>query len=258
MASANPGSAADIVNGGQETVAQKLAQMHAEAPHHATVEDVPDEDAPVKPANDASGSWAAPMSARTAGKQKEPQGPKSALDTQSHELFPELGAAKGKPTNVAPVWGAKTSANGKPNGAASNNASRSSTPVSGAATPAQGAAPSMFIPGRNVETVTLEPQFIMPRGQLKRPIPDIMKDINRKSRANITMATASNGRLRFDATGPQDVAQQALKDLVQQIGTRVRLQTLSWGVLDLTCSRPLSRFPSLTAHEPTSSAKAVP
>ncbi|POR33845.1 Vigilin 1 [Tolypocladium paradoxum] len=224
MASGNPGSAADIANGNGESAAQKLAQIHAEAPHHVTVEDVPDEDAPTKSTNDASGSWAAPMSAKTAGKQKESQGPKSALDTQSHELFPELGAAKGKTANVAPVWGAKSSANGKPNGAASNNASRSSTPASGAATPAQGTAPSMFIPGRNVETVTLEPQFIMPRGQLKRPIPDIMKDINRKSRANITMATASNGRLRFDATGPQDVAQQALKDLVQQIGTRTSIK----------------------------------
>jgi hypothetical protein len=79
----------------------------------------------------------------------------------------------------------------------------------------------MFIPGRKVESVTLEPQFITPRGQLKRPIPDIIKDINRKSRANISMSTSANGRLKFDATGPQDVAQQALKDLVQQIGTRV-------------------------------------
>ncbi|EEY21844.1 conserved hypothetical protein [Verticillium alfalfae VaMs.102] len=33
------------------------------------------------------------------------------------------------------------------------------------------------------------------------------------------MSTSSNGRLKFEATGQQDVAQQALKDLVQQIGT---------------------------------------
>jgi ferric-dicitrate binding protein FerR (iron transport regulator) len=81
----------------------------------------------------------------------------------------------------------------------------------------------MVIPGRNVESVTLEPQFIIPRNQLKRPLADTIKDINRKSRANITMATSANGRLKFDATGPQDIAQQALKDLVQQIGTRVCL-----------------------------------
>ena len=198
------------------------------------------------------------MSGKAAGKQKESRDSKSALDTHSHELFPELGAAKGKTANIAPIWGAKSGADGKPNGAASKGASRSSTPASGAATPSQGAAPAMFIPGRNVETVTLEPQFIMPRGQLRRPIQDIMKDINRKSRANITMATASNGRLRFDATGPQDVAQQALKDLVQQIGTRVRLQVLSFGLLALTRCRPLSRFLSLIAHEPMSSARGAP
>lgn len=215
-------SSSGLANGGEESAAQKLLQKHAEAPHHVTVEDVPDEDAPPRSAPEASGLQALSMSAKAAGKQKDNQGPKARLDTQSHELFPELGAPKGKSANVAPVWGAKSTANGPSNGSASNGVSRSSTPASGAATPAPAATPSMFIPGRNVESVTLEPQFILPRGQLKRPIPDTMKDINRKSRANVTMATAPNGRLRFDATGPQDVAQQALKDLVQQIGTRVR------------------------------------
>ncbi|PHH91241.1 hypothetical protein CDD83_1200 [Cordyceps sp. RAO-2017] len=176
------------------------------------------------PTSNASGSRATPVNAKVETQQKGGQGPKAPLDTQSHELFPELGAPKGKSANVAPIWGAKSNVNGASNGAASNGVSRSSTPASGATTPPKSATPSMFIPGRNVESVTLEPQFIMPRGQLKRPIPDIMKDINRKSRANITMATASNGRLRFDATGPQDVAQQALKDLIQQIGTRTSVK----------------------------------
>ncbi|KAK8111386.1 uncharacterized protein PG998_007843 [Apiospora kogelbergensis] len=78
----------------------------------------------------------------------------------------------------------------------------------------------MSIPGRHVETVTIEPQFILPRNQLKRPIPDIVKDINRKSRAVLATSNISNGRLRIDATGPQDKAQQAIRDLVQQIGTK--------------------------------------
>ncbi|KAK2590381.1 hypothetical protein QQS21_011934 [Conoideocrella luteorostrata] len=211
----------------EESIAQKLLQKHAEDPHHVTVEEVPDEELPSKPVGDASESWAAPMSTKTAGKQKESHNPKAPLDTQSHELFPELGGPKSKSANVAPIWGAKNSANGRTNGAASNGTSRSPTPGasgSGTASPSKAAAPSMFIPGRNVETVTLEPQFILPRGQLKRPIPDILKDINRKSRANITMSTASSGRLRFDATGPQEIAQQALKDLVQQIGTRTSIK----------------------------------
>lgn len=205
----------------EESAAQKLLQKHAEEPHTVTVEDVPDEELPSKPVNDASGSWAAPMSAKAAGKQKESQTPKAPLDTQSHELFPELGAPKAKTANVAPIWGAKNNANGKTNGAASNGASRSSTPASGTGTPSKATAPSMVIPGRKVEVVNLDSTFVMSRDKLKRPIPDIIKDINRKSRANITMINGPNGRYRFEATGPQEIAQQALKDLVQQIGTKV-------------------------------------
>ena len=212
MSSENAGSSTAPAQGSEVSVAQQLLQKHAE-PHAATVEEVVDEDLP--------SHSAAPESSAAAGKQKESSAPKAPLDTKSHELFPELGAPNGKSANVAPIWGAKSNAGRKANDAASNGVSRSSTPTSGAATPAQSTAPSMFIPGRNVESVTLEPQFITPRSQLKRPIPDIIKDINRKSRANITMTTSSNGKLKFDATGPQEVAQQALKDLVQQIGTRV-------------------------------------
>ncbi|RFN55698.1 hypothetical protein FIE12Z_33 [Fusarium flagelliforme] len=194
---------------GELSAAQKLMQKHAEAPHHVTVEDAPDEDLPIHTPAEASSSAEAPAP------KPAPKPASKTLDTQSHELFPELGAPKGKAANVAPIWGAKTA-----NGAASNGGSRSSTPASGAATPNK----PMVIPGRNVETVTLDPQYIMPRGQLKRPIPDIIKDINRKSRANVTMATSTNGRYKFDATGPQDVAQQALKDLVAQIGTRTAIK----------------------------------
>jgi polyribonucleotide nucleotidyltransferase len=206
---------------GELSAAQKLMQKHTETPRPVTVDEVPDEDLPPKSTNEASGSWAAPVSSKAAGKQK--QGPISkSIDTHSHELFPELGGPKGKNANVAPIWGAKNNPNGQST-AASNGVSGSSTPASGNATP-RGAVPSMFIPGRNVETVTIEPQHIMPRTQLKRPIPDIIKDINRKSRASITMSTSSNGRYKFDATGPQDVAQQALKDLVQQIGLRTSIK----------------------------------
>ena len=201
----------------EQSIAQQLLQKHAEDPHHVTVEDVPDEELTSNLAKDGSASWVASATSNSAGKKKE------TLDTQSHEVFPELGSSKGKSANVAPIWGAKSGVNGKNHGAAAttNGTSHSSPSASGTTTPSKAATPSMIIPGRNVETVTLEPQFILPRGQLKRPIPDILKDINRKSRATITMATAPNGRLRFDATGPQEVAQQALKDLVQQIGTRV-------------------------------------
>ncbi|KAH7312304.1 hypothetical protein B0I35DRAFT_452305 [Stachybotrys elegans] len=203
---------------GELSAAQKLMQKHAEVPHTVTVEDAPDEDLPAKEASDASGSWAAPMSSKAAGKQKQTSN--SGLDTQSHELFPELGPAKSKSANVAPIWGAKNT--GKANGSA-NGTHASSNPASGASTP-KGAVPAMSIPGRNIESVTIEPQYIMPRNQLKKPIPDIIKDLNRKSRATITMTQSSNGRLKFDATGPQEIAQQALKDLVQNIGLRFSIK----------------------------------
>lgn len=214
-------SATDAASG-EVSAAQKLMQQHSEASHHPTVEDVPDEDLPLKSTNASAAepSWNTNMSAKAAGKQKE-NTPSSKIDTQSHDLFPELGAPKTKAANVAPIWGAKNNTEGKSNGSApANGISRSSTPGSGAGTP-QSSAPLMSIPGRNVESIVLEPQYILPRTQLRRPIPDIIKDINRKSRANISMSNSSNGRLKFDATGSQDVAQQALRDLVNQIGTKV-------------------------------------
>ncbi|KAK7967157.1 uncharacterized protein PG986_001434 [Apiospora aurea] len=185
------------MNGEASTsAAERLLQQHAENPlHHVTVEDAPDDDLPSVPSKTAS-----------------------SIDTQSIEAFPELGAPKGKaPVNIAPIWSAK---GGKSNGSTpANGTPRASTPASGVATPV-GNVPNMSIPGRHVETVTIEPQFILPRNQLKRPIPDVVKDINRKSRAVLTTSNVGNGRLRIDATGPQDKAQQAIRDLVQQIGTR--------------------------------------
>lgn len=223
------GSSADVINLGDEgSQAQKLLQKHAD--HHATVEEAPEEDLKLDaPAADVSGgaapSWAPTMSAKAAGKQTA-QASSAALDTQSHELFPELGGPKPKANAaVPPVWSAKTTVNGKTNGAGSTNGTpRASTPASGVVTPtgsSRPAAPSMNIPGRNVETLFLDPQHVLPRAQLKRPIPDIIKDINRKSRANITMAPSANNRMKFEATGAQEIAQQALRDLVQQIGTKV-------------------------------------
>lgn len=220
----NMASEANNVEG---SAAARLLQKHAENPLNATVEDVPDDDlkstlaavgAPEKP------SWGQTMSAKVAGKQPT-QGPSSSLDTESHEAFPELGIPKlaaASKSNISPIWGgAKVGANGKANGASwsTNGTPLTSTPPSGVSTPT-GVPPPVSIPGRNVETVLLESRYIMPRTQLKRPIPDIVKDINRKSRAVISMVPAPSGHLKFEATGPQDKAQQALRDLVQQIGVK--------------------------------------
>lgn len=214
----------------EPSAASQLLQQHMAASHHVTVEDAVDEDLPNPapaadvPAGESKPSWASPMSAKAAGKQKaqEPVG----LDTQSHELFPELGGPKAKVNaGVAPIWSAKSLVNGKSNGASpANGTPRTSAPASGVTTPTDPGLhgpPAVSIPGRNVETLFVEQHHLLGRNQLKRPIPDVIKDLNRKSRANITMTTAGNGRLKLEAAGPQDVALQALKDLMNQIGTKV-------------------------------------
>ncbi|SPO04980.1 related to SCP160 protein [Cephalotrichum gorgonifer] len=194
------------------SAAERMAQEHAIS-HQAFVE-TPDEES--EPPIFSTGtneneapvpSWGPSDAATATGTGKKNKAP---LDTQSHELFPELGASasatsKGKgPANAIPTWGSKSGGKDSTNGAAAR-------PV---------VTPAVTLPGRNVESITIEPHHILPKQELRRPIPDVIRDINRKSRAKITMFSAANGRLKFDATGPQDVAQQALKDLVRQIGIK--------------------------------------
>lgn len=203
------------------TVAQKLQQEHAAAEgHHVTVEDVVDED--LKP---HAGPVDTPaLFNKAAGKQKE-NAPSSSkpLDTQSRELFPELGGPKSQPARTVPKWNvlgsdktnghSTTSANGTPGVA---------TPPSGVATPTgKPFVPSVALPGRHVEHVVLEPQHMKPRDQLKRPLNQIIQDINRTSRAQVKAVPGGAGGQRFEAVGPQEAAQQVLKELVKQIGSTV-------------------------------------
>ncbi|KAI1822073.1 putative RNA binding effector protein Scp160 [Xylaria intraflava] len=203
------------------SAAARLLEKHAQHPLQPTVEDVPDEPSagPAPPADSAS---APALTAKGLGKQAAQAS--APPDTGSHEAFPELGVPKttAPRTNYPPIWGGvKGGANGNANGASwsANGTPAASTPNSGISTPT-GVPPPMAIPGRNVETIVLPSSSLLPRTQLRRPIPDIVKDINRKSRAVITMSTAPGGQLKFEASGPQDKAQQALRDLVSQIGRR--------------------------------------
>ncbi|KAI1843736.1 hypothetical protein JX265_001032 [Neoarthrinium moseri] len=180
------------------SAAERLLQQHTQD-HHVTVEDAPDEDLAPK---------------------------KSSTPVNYEDAFPSLGAngngQKGKAKEPAgpSIWMAKvpTAAN-TPNGT-----SRASTPASGtgpavAGPPASGPK-NVNIPGRHVESVVIESQYIMPRNQLKRPIPDLVKDINRKSRAVLSATFLSSGHLKVEAVGPQDKAQQAIRELVNVIGTK--------------------------------------
>ncbi|KAK4201078.1 hypothetical protein QBC40DRAFT_278797 [Triangularia verruculosa] len=202
----------------EPSAASQLLQQHAA--HHVMVEDVPDEELPPKSAasNEASTTESAPPAAA-------PKPAKAAsIATQSRELFPELGTAPAPVARPTGIWAKRTGANGT---SESNGTPPTSAPPSGAATPTplavRGPA-SISIPGRNVEYTLLEPQHVLPRAQLKKPLPDIAKDFNRRSRAPIKVSTMADGKVRVEATGAQDIATQALKDFINQIGTKLTIK----------------------------------
>ncbi|KAI0477860.1 RNA binding effector protein Scp160 [Xylariaceae sp. FL0804] len=208
------------------SAAARLLQKHAQNSLQPTIEDVPDEDAPISPAKPAEApTWTPNMSAKAA--EKQPAKAPSSLDTMSQEAFPALGVPKAAApkNNFPPIWAGAKGLNGNANGTSwsTNGTPRASTPASGVSTPT-GVPPPVSIPGRNVETLNLPSNSVLPRNQLRRPIPDILKDINRKSRANISMLPGPSGHLKFEATGPQDKAQQALRDLVNQIGVKTTVK----------------------------------
>lgn len=177
------------------------------------------------------------MSERAAGKQraKDEPGeqpplktnavPAVVLDTKSEDAFPALGGGP-KPQNQAPVpmaWGARTPlgvANAVPNGIngqgpmSSTTSSRASTPASGKLTPSstnpslssQSRGPSIPqyipIPGRHSERIRFAPSQLLPRNQLKKPLPDVLRSINKSSKANVEMKPGPNGTIIFEALDP--------------------------------------------------------
>ena len=196
------------------------------------------------------------MSANKAGKRKEeeeevptpdqpPQAaPKvSVLDMQSEESFPALG---GPPTSKsgtpgAMKWGSKTgSLIGKPppdgpNGhgsLSSSTTSPSSTPTSGVLTPKSINASTtrrlrqdpisqnLALPGRHSQRITFAPSQLLPRGQLKKPIPEILRAINKRSKAKIDFKQGPRGVIIFEGTGPYEDTRQALRDVAQEVGSK--------------------------------------
>ena len=191
------------------TPAQKLMQEHAD--HHVTVEDVPDEEDVAHPTPSAADT-SAPLSEKAAGKQKadDASSKKPTLNMSSEEAFPALGPVKPRAqASVAPTWGKKPSSvtNGV-NGSASAPAGRGP------------ALPSMSIPGKHVERISLATNQVAPRGELKKPINEIVRDINRRSKANLEYKQAP-GALIFEATGPVEAARQALKEVANEVGSKV-------------------------------------
>jgi len=212
---------------GQLTAAQQLMQKHDEA-HQPAVEEVPDEDdlghgpgpnssSILESSTDNADTpgWVAPISSKAAGKQKaQPNEGKNKLDTQSEDLFPSLGGgSKAAPSQTAaPKWGT----NGMSNGNSTSN--------SGVNTPTSKPRIPQSLAGQAQGPIfVLQPREVLGRKDLKRPIPEIIKDINKKTRANLSMTTGEGGVLRFSANGsvPDSVKHQAFRDLGAQVCQKV-------------------------------------
>jgi hypothetical protein len=239
------------------SAAQRLMQKHHDEVHKATIEEVPDEEDLRHTPEPVSASvlesteeaalpsqWGSTMSAKAAGKQKEASAPKEKiplLDTESTELFPGLGGvpksvqpAPSKPSWVAkPSPGASKATNGGANGISTNG---SSTPNSGMNTPPSApiySAPkgaSMSLAGNQGPPIlVLQKHEVLPRNQLKKPLAEIVKDVNKKHRTNMTVSAGEGGILEFRETMPpkDSVRNQALRDLGVQIGAKVRTSNRS-------------------------------
>ena len=116
-------------------------------------------------------------------------------------------------------------ANGLKNGQVANNApSRSSTPASGLATPASSAAGfrGVSLPGRHTEAISFAPSQLAQSKDLKKPVSEILRDINKRSKAKVEMSQGAGGSYAFRATGstPNDV-RETLKEVARQLGSRV-------------------------------------
>lgn len=229
------------------SAAERLMRKHAaDESHKATVEEVVDEEVLAHPppsgipaalSNNTTATTEVPPGSVAAGKQPVRETTtKPALDTQSEELFPALGAPKAKTAAAPSMWSKKPSTvgkgtNGFPNGtnghAVSRGASEFSPSSSGFATPSstapsvRGPAPQMSLPGRYSEQIQLHPNDMIPRQQLKRPVNDLLRDINKRSKANVEMKSGAGGVIIFEGTGPVDAVRVALKEVANQLCKKV-------------------------------------
>lgn len=74
-----------------------------------------------------------------------------------------------------------------------------------------------------MEQLRLAPSQMLPRGQLKKPLRDILRDISKRSMANVDMRGGPGGSIIFEGKGSADAVRQALKEVAQQVGSKVCL-----------------------------------
>ena len=256
MSSPEPSNTLGDPSSETPSLAQQLQQKHAALEvHNPTVEEVIDEEDILHPPPSAklheakNAPTEEPLSEKAMGKQKatdfpQTNGPAQAstpkgLDTTSEEAFPSLGdGAKSRTSGQVPTaWNAKKPAvvahaptNGV-NGFSSSGTNRSQSSTPGATTPftatsfSQGP-PRMSMPGRHSERVQFAPSQLLPRKEMKRPVTDVLREINRKSKANVEMKAGPGGMVYFEGRGPVDAVRQALKDVAKEVGSKVSVPFL--------------------------------
>lgn len=83
----------------------------------------------------------------------------------------------------------------------------------------------MSLPGKHMEQLRLAPSQMQPRGQLKKPLKDILRDISRKSKATVEMRGGPSGSIIFEGKGSVESVRQALREVAQQVGSKVRFES---------------------------------
>lgn len=81
----------------------------------------------------------------------------------------------------------------------------------------------MALPGKHMEQLRLAPSQMQPRGQMKKPLRDILRDISRRSKANVDMRGGPGGSIIFEGKGSVDAVRQALREVAQQVGSKVTM-----------------------------------
>lgn len=239
------------------TPAQRLMALHAETQaHQPTVEDVVDEEdltrpppSSLPPSNQVAQHTGTPvaMSSKAAGKQRAPEtfaasnnasaaNARVQLDMQSEEAFPSLGAPKTK-NAAASAWSSKPKSVANSNGV--NGASSSDDGNPGIMTPksagfgprvvpsAREAAIPMVIPGRHTQDMRIETTQLKSKADLKKPIPELLRDLNKRSKAKVEMKSGP-GVVIFTGQGPSsELVVQALKDVAAEVSAKVSMKTIS-------------------------------
>ena len=240
------------------SLAQQLQQRHAaQEVHNPTVEEVIDEEDILHPPPSAklqepsNAPTQEPLSEKAMGKQKANDSPQTnnkpaqaptprALDTTSEELFPALGkgpnpqASAQVPTawvSVKPTAAARGPPNSVNGFSPPSGTNRSQSSTSSVMTPSTTASFSqgpqhMSMPGRHSERVQFAPSQLLPRKEMKRPVADVLREINRRSKANVEMKAGPGGMIYFEGRGPVDAVRQALKEVAKEVGSKVSRASL--------------------------------